>query len=293
MKKFDSLHPVVSFCYIMIVVVIGMWSSSPIISVLSLVGSLSFCGALIGGKSILKSMACTLPIMLIIALTNPIFVHKGESILFFLNGNPVTLEAILYGVNMSAMLVSIFYWFKCYNRIITSDKFIYLFGKILPKVSIIISMAIRFIPLYIRQYHIVSDAQKGLGIYSSKSYSDRVIGRLRVVMSIMSWSLENSISTADSMRARGYGLKGRSSYHLFKWTISDIVTLILVLGAGIASMVMLGLGYGNYNFYPSIEMFNVSSIAIIFYCVIGVVMGFGTIMEIKEDATWRLLKYKI
>ena len=32
-----------------------------------------------------------------LAVMNPIFIHSGETILFFMNDNPVTLEALIYG----------------------------------------------------------------------------------------------------------------------------------------------------------------------------------------------------
>lgn len=59
--------------------------------------------------------------------------------LFFLNGNPVTLEAVLYGLDIAAMLVAVMYWFKCYNHIMTSEKILFLFGKVIPKLSLLLS----------------------------------------------------------------------------------------------------------------------------------------------------------
>ncbi len=37
-------------------------------------------------------------------------------------------------------------WFSCYNKVMTSDKFIYLFGRLIPALSLILSMALRFVP---------------------------------------------------------------------------------------------------------------------------------------------------
>lgn len=34
---------------------------------------------------------------LLVAVTNPLFSHNGVTPLFYLNGNPVTLEAFVYG----------------------------------------------------------------------------------------------------------------------------------------------------------------------------------------------------
>src|SRR5699024_11929166 len=95
--------------------------------------------------------------------------------------------------------------------LMTSDKFIYLFGKAIPKLSLVISMALRFIPLFKTQIKKISQTQKTLGIYTSKSMVDRVLSGIRTFNSLLTWSFENSITQADSMKSRGYGLKGRRS----------------------------------------------------------------------------------
>mgnify|MGYP000196489812 CR=1 FL=1 len=64
-----------------------------------------------------------------LAVMNPIFIHSGETILFFMNDNPVTLEALIYGTVSAGMLVGVLLWCKCYTTILTTDKFLYLFGK--------------------------------------------------------------------------------------------------------------------------------------------------------------------
>ena len=70
-----------------------------------------------------------LPLLLLTALINPAFNHEGQTILTYLsNGNPITLESIVYGVAAAAMLVAVICWFSCYNSVMTSDKFVYLFG---------------------------------------------------------------------------------------------------------------------------------------------------------------------
>ena len=42
---------------------------------------------------------------LLMAFANPLLVHNGETVLFFMNDNPVTLEAMIYGGMSSLMIV--------------------------------------------------------------------------------------------------------------------------------------------------------------------------------------------
>lgn len=120
-------------------------------------------------KAILSDMGFYLPLFLLVAVTNPLFSHNGVTPLFFMNGNPVTLEAVVYGVFISVMVVGVLFWCKCYNEIMTEDKFLYLFGRIIPKMSLVLSMALRFVPMFKRQMKNVSRAQKAMGLYSQKA----------------------------------------------------------------------------------------------------------------------------
>lgn len=146
-----------------------------------------------------------------------------------MNDNPVTLEAVCYGFAVGVMIMSVFYWFKCFNAVMSSDKFIYLFGRVIPKLALLLSMTLGFIPKLKRRYKEIDSAQKALGIYTSKSFVDRLRSKMRVMSILVTWSLESSVETGDSMRARGYGLKGRSSYSVFAWSARDSVVLAVIL----------------------------------------------------------------
>ena len=83
------------------------------------------------------------------ALVNPAFNHEGATILTYLpSGNPLTMESMFYGVAAAVMLASVVLWFSSYNEVMTSDKFVYLFGRIIPALSLVLSMALRFIPKF-------------------------------------------------------------------------------------------------------------------------------------------------
>jgi energy-coupling factor transport system permease protein len=266
---------------------------NPVIITICYLSGVAFCGMLIGLKKILISLAYNIPLLILLALTNPMFVHKGETILFFLNDNPVTKEAILYGLFASMMIMSVFYWFRCYSEIMTSDKFVYLFGRVIPKLSLVLSMSLAFIPKLKKKYKEIDEAQKALGIYATQSYVDKIRSKFRVLSILLTNSLENSIETADSMRARGYGLKGRSSYAIYRFTVSDGIFMGVSLLLGITATVLIILGFANFNFYPTLSPFNVSGIVLITYVTIVILAGVSIVMEVKENMLWRYLKSKI
>ena len=293
MRYFDRLHPVSAFLYFVFVILIAMLSMNPVIITVCYLSGVVFCGMLIRLRKILISLAYNIPLLILIALTNPLFVHKGETILFFLNDNPVTKESILYGVFASMMIMSVYYWFRSYSEIMTSDKFIFLFGRIIPKLSLVLSMTIAFIPKLKRKYKEIDEAQKALGIYATQSYVDKIRSKFRVLSILLTNCLENSIDTADSMRARGYGLKGRSSFAIYKFTLSDGAYLIFTLIFGMLNLFFVLLGFADFSFYPRISQINFLTSSSIFYLMLIIFVCSSIFMEVKENLLWRYLKSKI
>ena len=222
-----------------------------------------------------------------ILITNQLISHNGITPLFFLNGNPITLEAVMYGLNIALMLVTVLIWFKCYNEVMTSEKFIYLFGKAVPKLSLLLSMILRYIPMLKRQIKKVNNAQKAMGLYTSDSYFDKLKKGINVFSSLVTWSLENSIETSMSMKARGYGLKGRTSYSMFSFKKRDLFLLSSVILLWV--VVLLGSFFNQleFFFYPSISEINKSVFAVLCYISYGILVILPFINELKENIKWK------
>lgn len=293
MRNFASFHPAILFFYYIAVIFTTMFMMHPLILLFSLIGSLLFYTLLTPAKEVWKDIGFYMLIFLLIAVTNPIFVHKGETILFFLNDNPVTLEAIIYGVVIATMLVAVIFWSKSYSYLMTSDKFIYLFGKAIPKLSLVISMALRFIPLFKSQIKKVNQTQKTLGLYTSNSMTDRILSGVRTFNSMLSWSLENSISQADSMKARGYGLKGRTSFSLFKWKTRDALMLSFIIGLFGMIIFLHSRKHDVFHYYPYLSTINVSGVDVMEYVIVFMLMILPSLSDIKENLQWKYLRSKM
>jgi len=164
-----------------------------------------------------------IPMAVFTGLLNPLFNHRGATILAYLpSGNPITLEAILHGVAVAVMLVAVVTWFSCFNEIVTSDKFIYLFGKITPALALVLSMVLRLAPRFLVQIKVIANAQKCIGRdISQGSVVERARHGVRILSIMVTWVLENSTETAVSMRCRGYGLPGRTAFTVFRFEKRD------------------------------------------------------------------------
>ena len=164
MSEFKKYHPIVNFVYFVFVIGFSCFFMHPVCLCISLVSGFAYSAMLNGKKQIKTNLIYMLPMLLMMALINPAFNHEGVTIIEYLpSGNPLTLESIIYGLCAAVMIVSVIIHFSCYNEVMTSDKFIYLFGKIIPAMSLIISMALRFVPKFASQLKVVINAQRCMG----------------------------------------------------------------------------------------------------------------------------------
>ena len=169
MKENDSFsmcHPLLNFFYFAVALLFTMFNQHPVFLGISYAGAFVYGGLLNGWRKTLKQgLFLTLPGLLIIALLNPMFNHYGVTMLYYIesSGNWITLEAIVYGIVLGAVMFIVIQWFSCYNTVMTSDKFIYLFGRIIPALSLVLSMALRFVPRFLRQLTVIRNGQKAMG----------------------------------------------------------------------------------------------------------------------------------
>ena len=230
---------------------------------------------------------------LLITIINPLFSHNGVTPLFFMNGNPVTMEAIIYGMDIALMLMAVIYWCKCYSLIMTTDKFLYLFGKAIPKLSLVLSMALRFIPLFKEKLHEIRNVQSSIGLYDRKGFVNKITSELKVFSALITWSLENSVETASSMKARGYGLKGRTHFSMYKFRSRDFMYLLAIeifFGIVIVGMAM---GVTNFSFYPEISNFNFGISQVIVYISFALLSFIPFVSEVWEVIVWKYSVSKI
>ena len=234
---FSTYHPTLNMLFFTGVIGVTMFVTHPVILVISLISAISYATLLKGWrKTIRNNLIFTLPVMIIAAAINPMFNHYGVTILGYLsNGNPFTLESCVYGLIMALMLAAVITWFSCYTEVMTSDKFIYLFGRIIPGLSLVLSMALRFVPHFARQAGVIADGQKCVGRSTSNgSILARVKHGITIFSILVTWALENAIETADSMKCRGYGEKGRTAFAIFRFDKRDARCLAgMVISFGI------------------------------------------------------------
>ncbi len=295
MNEFKTYHPIINFIYFVFVIGFSCFLMHPICLCISLVCAFAYSVILNGTKAIKTNLLYMLPMIIAMALINPAFNHEGVTIIEYLpSGNPLTLESVVYGIAAAIMIASVICWFSCYNEVMTSDKFIYLFGRIIPSLSLILSMTLRFVPRFSAQIKVVADAQRCMGRDVSNG---GIIKRAKCGLAILSimttWSLENAIETADSMKSRGYGHSGRTAFSIFTFDKRDKKALLCIIILGIYTFLGNIFDGMYFRYFPSIKANDFSAFSLSVFIAYSALCVCPIIIEVREAARWKAIKSKI
>ena len=291
---FSTYHPVVNFLFFAEVLGFSMFLLHPLCLAISLFCAVGYALCLNGKKALGFCLKGILPMMVFTAILNPMFSHEGITILTWLpSGNPLTLESILYGLAAAGMLAAVVLWFSCFNSVITSDKFVYLFGRVIPALSLVLSMALRFVPRFKAQLRVVTRAQKCIGKDPSRGGLVHRIRCAGAILSVMvTWALENGIDTADSMKSRGYGLPGRTAFSIYRFDKRDKQALIFLLFLGVAVLTGAALEGLTWRYFPSVK-WSTSPLSLCVLAAYAALCAFPIILNRKEDRKWNALRSNI
>ncbi len=246
---FETSHPAVPALYVLVTLGLTMASMQPVLIAISLVGGLAANACARGLRATLTGLRWQLPIIFIIAVFNPIFSASGSTELFRIGMRAVYLESLAYGFAMGGLFVASALWFMAASHMLTFDKVMTLFGNAAPVVALMISSTMRMIPRFLRRAQQVHSVQQVAG--QTGGAADVVRSRLRLSSVLMGWGMEDSLETADAMRARGWGVAARrTSYTRYRFASADAAA-ILALSASAALCILIAVAAtSQYTFYP-------------------------------------------
>lgn len=284
-NHFIDFHPAVGFCYFLAVIIIAMIFLNPVYLLIGLISS-AVVNFLYGGLKQLKTQILfSLPLFLFIALFNPLINHSGKTLFFYLFGSPITKESFFYGICSGGMLALVFFWFGAYNRVVTTDRFLYLFSKAAPSASLLINMTQRLIPAFIRRTRAISGAQKTvLNDMSQGNVKSRFQSGLKILSVLIGISMEDGLDTADSMKARGYGAARRTSYARYPFKGRDVILLAVIL---ICAVLCVAFYYPGMDvaFFPSFAFPAPGvkgAVSFTAFCILAVMPVFVEIFESRR-----------
>ena len=289
---FSGFHPVVNFLFFVAALGLTMFIQQPVYLLISMISGCAYLLYLQRKKGFLRQVGYLVPILVMMAIMNPMFNHEGVTVLWYLpNDNPITLEAICFGLASAVMMGASIVWFNCCNTVFTSDKIIYLFGRVIPALSLMISMTLRFVPRFKNFLQSVLRTQRAM--HKPENTKEKLGQALAAFSATVSWAMEQSIVSADSMKSRGYGLFGRTAFSIYFFEKRDGIALLTLclLCAGAVFPYLVGLM--GWTYYPSMTGNLFGPVQVFAYLCYGGMCNLPLIIDMMEDRKWNALRSKI
>ena len=155
---FVSCNPFVTLIYFLAVTALSAVYNNPLHTALTLVSAVVMF-ILCGGRKKAAFGFCM--IFLLTFIVNPIISKKGATPLVFIGSDPITLEAIIYGLNSASLIAAILFLFYCFTDMTNSEKLMYMLSPFSASFTLTVSAVLRFFPLYVRQAEQISEQVPG------------------------------------------------------------------------------------------------------------------------------------
>jgi energy-coupling factor transport system permease protein len=287
--RFDRFHPLVTFLFYAGAVSLLILMLHPFFLVIS-IAVIFFINIRHDGLRGLRRWSFFIfTTFILMVIMNPLFNERGRHLLVEINQHRVTLEAVVYGGMNALSIIGIIALFVSYNIIMTPNKLLFLFSKVLPQFAVLLMLTLRFIPLMRRRLEEISVVQKSKGLsVSHGSWRARAKTGMLYVQTLLTFSLEEAIQTADSMKARGYGQDQRSSYEYFKINQLDITAIIYLLCLFGFIVIERFWGFGVLTVYPIMESWHLSLMDTTVLICYTMFLSFPLQVEAGGMFRWRL-----
>lgn len=293
--RFASYHPVINFTFFIGALVFGMLLIHPAFLACSLFFSTAYY-LTVRRKAGFPFAAGMAALFVLLTALNPLFNTYGETVLFtYFGGRHYTMESLLYGAALAAMVTSVLTWFASYNAVMTSDKFLYLFGRMAPSVTLALTMALRLVPSYKKKVAQMNGARncigRGMGTGNKR---EKAAHGIALLSALTSWALEGGVITADSMRSRGYGCGGRTTFSIYRFAGRDWL-MLAAMGILLALLAVCCFGGGASAVYtPRLEIAGKNNIrTVLGLAVYALFLAIPSAVNIWEEIRWHSLRSKI
>ena len=284
MDKFSNFNPKVCFLFFVFTVLLILLNFNPIFLCVSLLSGVIYNAMLQGKKTFKTFFTFLLPFTLLVGIFNMAFTSYGVDILFSISNKNFTAEGLSYGLCQGVMFSSVIVWLSSYSYVLSRDKFMSVFSKLAPNLTLVLTMTLSFIPRLRKNAQEINDARLNVNTNQSKFKKS-----LDNFSSLVSMTLEESIEVSDTMRARNFN-SSRKPYSKYRFNLDDGIVLLVLLALSISCIVLNSLDKAEFIFDPEIKMLSFSPIFLILYTIY---MFLPVIINISEGIKWHFLKQKI
>lgn len=266
---FERCHPAVNLIYFSAVVAAMITFQHPVFLAVSFLCAFAYSVKRGGWKTLMFNL-CLLPLIAAFALHYSSYTHFGMTVLQqnFVDNN-MTLESLVYGTVLGVCVAGVCIWFSCVYSVFTTDKVVYLFGKVSPRLSLFLAILLRMVPRIKKEAKRINMAQQGIGKgVNQGNFFARLHNGIRIFSMLITWTIDSLTIASESMRSRGSNLRGRKAFSIYRFDNRDRIFVIGLFLCLTLTMMAVLLGQTDMVYDPKIIWTDVSPILCIGYAVL-------------------------
>ena len=264
--KVSSYHPAINLVFFLAAIVMTIVFNHPVYLAISYAASFAYSVKLNGKRAVKFNLWLVVFIVVWTFLFSTVNHFGVTNLAQNFIGNMITLESIVYGFVVGVIISSVLMWLSCMHVIVSSDKVVYLFGRVSPKLSLFLSILLRMVPRIKKRARTINAGQKCIGNGSGQGgFGHRVKHSLSRFSIMLTWMNESFIEMSDSMRSRGYSLKGRTAFSIYRFDNRDRSLVIFLFLCIIVNIMGAMLNQTGILYSPMIIMNRVTIVSYLFY----------------------------
>ena len=281
---FEACHPAVNLIYFAAVIFGMLAFQHPVFLLISFLCAFAYSIKRNGGKALVFNL-CLIPCIVAFALYYSGYHHFGMTVLRqnFI-GNNMTVEALVYGIVLGVSLSGVVIWMSCVYSVFSSDKVVYLFGKVSPRLSLFLAIMLRMVPRIKGEAKRIHTARRGLGKgIDQGSLWQRLKNGIRIFSMLISWTIGSLATMSDSMRSRGSMLRGRTAFSIYRFDHRDRAYVVVLFACLTLTIMAILLGLTDMVYDPLIVWNPIKACNILFYAGYAILCLMPLMLELWTD----------
>lgn len=286
--RFDSYHPMINLIYFASAITCTLLFDQPVFLAISFLAAFIYSVKLNGVRSLIFNL-CLIPLIGAYTAWYSYYNHFGiTNLRMNFIGNQITLEAVVVGIVRGTKIASVVMFFSCIFAVVTSDKVVYLFGRISPRLSLYLSVLLRFIPRVKQRGKRIELSRRGIGKGCFQGNPlQRVLHTLSFLSILITWTLEDFVESAASMKCRGYSLRGRTAFSIYRFDNRDRGFVIAIFTCLTIILMAAAFDQTTIPYNPMILMNRITVMSVFFYLAYTVLLLLPMILQIIGEHQFR------
>lgn len=292
--KFDSYHPIINFIYFVAVIFCTIVFDHPAFLAIAYVAAFVWSVKLNGKRALVFNL-WLIPCLILYVVWYASYHHFGVTNLWQNNiGNWITLESIVYGVVRGVTVVTVLMEFSCVFATVTADKVVYLLGRVSPKLSLFFSILLRSVPRIKKQVRKIDVARQGVGRgIGQGNIFQRFLHLVGLISITITWAIEHLIESAASMKSRGYSLRGRTAFSIYRFDDRDRGFVIGLIFCIMFTYMAYMTGTTNMFYNPMIIWEPITLWSVLTYLIYAVMLFLPVMLQVIGEYRFEKLREEI